>query len=430
MILAAKARGRGSGLNRGRSTSLSDTPCRTASLNTDDHLSARVALLTGGGDKPYALGLAAALTSEEILLDFIGSDDLAVPELLANCRVKFLNLRRDQRSDVNLRSKAARVLTYYWRLLSYAANAEPKLLHILWNNKFELFDRTLLMLYYKLLGKEIVLTAHNVNIGKRDSRDTWLNRLSLIIQYSLSDHIFVHTRTMKRDLASEFAIPQHKITVIPFGINNTVPNTSLSTGEAKRQLGITGSDKTILFFGNIAPYKGLEYLVSAVTNLLERDGSYRLIIVGRPKERTDYWQQIRQVIASSILRSHVTQVIKYVPDEVTELYFKAADVLVLPYTHVSQSGVLFLGYSFGLPVIAANVGNLKEEIIEGKTGLVFNPRDSLDLARKIEQYFNSELFRSLESERRQIRRYANERYSWSTVGEITAAIYSKLLSSR
>ena len=41
------------------------------------------------------------------------------------------------------------------------------------------------------------------------------------------------------------------------------------------------------------------------------------------------------------------------PDEETELYFKAADVLILPYTHVFQSGVLFLGYSFGLPAIAA-----------------------------------------------------------------------------
>ena len=61
--------------------------------------------------------------------------------------------------------------------------------------------------------------------------------------------------------------------------------------------------------------------------------------------------------------------IEYVPDEETELYFKAADVLILPYTHVFQSGVLFLGYSFGLPAIAADVGSLKEEIIEGRNRL-------------------------------------------------------------
>ena len=44
----------------------------------------RVSLLTGGGDKPYALGLTGALTAEGVSLDFIGSDDLAVPELLSN----------------------------------------------------------------------------------------------------------------------------------------------------------------------------------------------------------------------------------------------------------------------------------------------------------------------------------------------------------
>src|SRR5437899_3137544 len=52
----------------------------------------RVALLTGGGDKPYALGVAAALTSQGIFVDFIGSDDLNVPELQNNALVNFLNL--------------------------------------------------------------------------------------------------------------------------------------------------------------------------------------------------------------------------------------------------------------------------------------------------------------------------------------------------
>ena len=95
--------------------------------------------------------------------------------------------------------------------------------------------------------------------------------------------------------------------------------------------------------------------------------------------------------------------------------FKAADVLILPYTHVFQSGVLFLGYSFGLPAIAADVGTLKEEIIEGQTGFVFKPQDSSDLASKIDEYFKSELFRNLETRRAEIKAYANERYSWDKV---------------
>src|SRR6059058_4639783 len=183
-----------------------------------------VALLTGGGDKPYALGMAAALTSEGISVDFIGSDDLNVPEVVTNPRVNFLNLREDQRSEASAMAKLRRVSKYYLRLFGYAATAQPKLFHLLWNNKFELFDRTLLMLYYKLLGKRVVFTAHNVNAGKRDQNDSRLNRLSLKIQYQLVDHIFVHTDGMKKELTSDFRVSPKKVSVIPFGINDTVPN--------------------------------------------------------------------------------------------------------------------------------------------------------------------------------------------------------------
>jgi D-inositol-3-phosphate glycosyltransferase len=391
----------------------------------------RIALLTGGGDKPYALGMAAALTSAGVSLDFIGSDDLSVPELLNNPHVKFLNLRGDQQTDTSLPAKALRVLRYYAKLIAYAATAKPKLFHVLWHNKFQFFDRTLLMLYYKLLGKTIVVTAHNVNAGKRDLNDSWLNRSSLKAQYHLTDHIFVHTRRMKSELGVDFRIPDDKVSVIPFGINNTVPNTDLSSAEAKKQLGISRSHKAILFFGNIAPYKGLEYLVAAFGELLKKDRTYRLLIVGSPKGSRDYWNHIRQTIASSCIDDHVIERIEYVPDETTELYFKAADVLILPYASVfqSQSGVLFLGYSFGLPAVAADVGTLKEDIIDGETGFVFNPRNSSDLARKIEEYFRSDLLRNLESRRAKIKEYANERYSWDKVAKITTRVYANLLSN-
>jgi glycosyltransferase involved in cell wall biosynthesis len=388
-----------------------------------------VALLTAGRDKPYALGLATALTSEGILLDFIGGDDLSTPEVLDNPRVNFLNLRRDQRSEVSRIAKVLRVSKYYVRLVRYAATAKPKMFHLLWNNKFELFDRTLLMLYYKLLGKRIVLTVHNVNIGKRDSNDSWLNRISLRIQYNLSDHMFVHTEKMKSELVSDFGLPESKASVIPFGINNTVPNTTLSIAEAKRQLGISGGDRVLLFFGNIAPYKGLEYLISAFTEILKRDGRYRMIIVGKPKGAEGYWNQIQRSIERNGIRDRIIQKIEYVPDEQTELYFKAADVLILPYTYVFQSGVLFLGYSFGLPAIVADVGTLKEEIAEGETGFVFKSQDSSELANVVSKYFESELFCNLATRRAEIKAHANERYSWSKVAAVTMAVYSDLLKS-
>jgi len=343
--------------------------------------------------------------------------------------VNFYNLRRDQRSEASFGAKATRVAIYYWRLIRYAATAKPRIFHLLWNNKIQFFDRILLMLYYRMLGKKVVFTAHNVNAGKRDSNDSWMNRLSLKVQYSLSDHIFVHSERMKTELISEFDIDANKVSTIPFGINNTVPNTALSTVAAKEQLGVGSSDKTVLFFGNIAPYKGLEYLISAFIAILKKDGNYRLIIVGKPKKREDYWKQIQLMIEQSGTRHRIIERIEYIPDEETELYFKAADVLILPYARVFQSGVLFLGYSFGLPAIAADVGCLKEEIVEGKTGFVFKPQNPSDLADKIEHYFNSQLFRGIEIQRPQIKAYANERYSWSKVATITNAVYADVLCS-
>src|SRR5205809_431076 len=104
----------------------SATADKRLTLNNQPSTTPGVSLLTGGGDKPYALGMAAALTSAGIHVDFIGSDDLRVPELLNNPLVNFLNLRGDQRPEVNLARKIARVATYYCRLIRYSCAAKPK----------------------------------------------------------------------------------------------------------------------------------------------------------------------------------------------------------------------------------------------------------------------------------------------------------------
>lgn len=390
------------------------------------HGLSRVAILTGGGDRPYALGLASALISQGVAFDFIASDELDDRSLHENVLVNFLNLRKEMRANVSSTRKVARVLLYYWRLLIYAATSKAKLFHILWNNKFALLDRTVLMLYYKALGKRIVLTVHNVNAGLRDGNDSAINRLTLRIQYQLSDHFFVHTEQMKKELCSSFEVPADKVCVIPFGINSTIPNTELRSEKAKARIGLSFSEKAILFFGNIAPYKGLEHLVQALALLVAKDPGYRLVIAGRPKNCAPYWEEIQRQINSLKLQQYIIEKIEYIPDEETELYFKAADLLILPYVHIFQSGVLFLGYNFGLPVVATDVGSLKEEILEGQTGFVCRPGSPPALAEKIQAYFLSNLYRQLPSARSDISAFAAEKYSWTKVGEITRTVYARL----
>ncbi len=388
-----------------------------------------VSLLTGGRDRPYVFGLATELMAKGLNIDLIGSDHVDAPEFHNSPNVAFLNLRGDQSSGVGLLGKLSRTSRYYLKLIAYAAKAKPKIFHILWNNKFEPFDRTLLMLYYKALGKKIVLTVHNVNAGVRDSTDSTLNRLTLRIQYHLADHIFVHTEKMKLDLLNQFAVPEKHVSVIPFGINNSAPSTALTPAMARKRLGIEGGEKAILFFGNIAPYKGLDYLVAAFRQLLPMDDSYRLIIAGWPKNCESYWTALKRVIETQIPKGRVLLRAEFIPDDETELYFKAADVLVLPYKHIYQSGVLFLGHSFGLPVLAADVGSLKDEIVEGETGFVFAPEDPVAIVKSIERYFASDLFANLNSRRPQVRAHALESHSWDVVGNATVAKYTALLRS-
>jgi len=387
-----------------------------------------VALLDGGGDKPYTFGLATELISQGATLDLIGNDALDLPEFRNQRGVKFFNLRGDQRTDASFLRKVFRVSMYYIRLIRYAATAKPTLFHILWNNKFESLDRTFLMLYYRLLGKRVVLTAHNVNAARRDSQDTFLNRLTLRIQYRLANHIFVHTEKMKLELAKAFGVQGTPITVIPFGINNAVPNTDITPVEARKRLGIQDDKKVILFFGRIAPYKGIEFLITAFQQVLARHDDYRLVIAGRPEKYCEtYWSSIQEQIRENVQRGRILLRAEFIPDEETELYFKAADALVLPYKDIFQSGVLFLGYSFGLPVIAADVGSLKDEIVEGKTGFAFQREDPTDLAKALERYFASDLFANLASRRQEISEYARERHSWELVGQMTMDVYAGLL---
>jgi D-inositol-3-phosphate glycosyltransferase len=388
----------------------------------------KVALLTGGIDRPYAFGLAMALAAKNVQLDVIGNDVVDSPEMHRTTNITFVNLWPARQPKPSLIGKVSRTLRHYISLIRYAAGTSPREFHILWNSKIQLFDRTLLMLYYKVLGKRVALTAHNVNQAKRDSRDTWLNRITLRIQYHLCDQIFVHTKKMKNDLLTDFGVESKAVTVIRHPINNAFPDTGLTPSEAKSRLGLRDTDKTILFFGKIKPYKGIEYLLPAFKKLAAEDEQFRLIIAGEVQKGSEsYLDSLLQAIPLELKKRQVILKTQFIPDEEMEVYFKAADVLVLPYKDIFQSGVLFLGYSFGLPVIATDVGSFREEVVEGVTGYLCKPGDPAELANAVEVYFRSDLFKNLPVRRRQLKDYANANHSWDAVAELTRDAYTNML---
>ena len=180
----------------------------------------------------------------------------------------------------------------------------------------------------------------------------------------------------------------------------------------------------MLFFGRLQPYKGLEYLVTAFELLARKSPAYRLIIAGEPKKGSEaYESEIRRRIAAWVGQGSIVPVFKFIADADVELYFKAADVLVLPYKDIFQSGVLFLGLTFGLPVVASDVGSFSESIVPGRTGEICRPGDVPDLAAALQRYFESELYRDLSARRVVIREATLAGHSWRPVGELTRSIY-------
>jgi D-inositol-3-phosphate glycosyltransferase len=128
----------------------------------------------------------------------------------------------------------------------------------------------------------------------------------------------------------------------------------------------------------------------------------------------------------SKLRDKVITRTEFIPDDQVEIYFKAADVVVLPYTQIFQSGVLFLAYSFGLPAIVSDVGCLRDDLIGGDADMVFRAGDANDLGRVIESYFEGAIYANLGPYREHIREAANVRYSWTRVGEATPSVYQNV----
>jgi glycosyltransferase involved in cell wall biosynthesis len=387
----------------------------------------KISLITGGAPH-YELGLIEGLTSQNIAIDVIGGDDLQ-PALAGKPLVSFKNFHSAPQPRKSRWLKLTRVMLAYLKLIKYAAMTDSKLFHIQWPYKLVLLDRTLLLAYYKLLGKRIIFTAHNVDADARDGTSTWLRQASLRFFYRHVDHLIVHTDKMKKQLVDDFGISGAKISVIPHGVMSSVAVTGMSRSAARAKLGLGGEEKVVLFFGLITPYKGIETLVEAVGRLNRAGNNYRLMIAGRIKECQGYWFKIEELIRNQGLQNQVRTDLRHVPDEEIEAYFQAADLLVLPYRDIFQSGALFLTYRFGLPVVATDVGSFREDIAAAQAGFVCQPSDPASMAQTIDRYFGSELYRNLEVSRAHIREYASENYSWQKIGHSTRELYERVLAA-
>lgn len=146
-------------------------------------------------------------------------------------------------------------------------------------------------------------------------------------------------------------------------------------------LGLDPSKKYVLFFGFIRDYKGLDLLIEAMKSV---DESVELIVAGEVYGTFDKYQEL---IDRLQLRKRIHLFNQYISDSEVTDFFSAVDVCVLPYKSATQSGITAISYHFDLPVIATDVGGLKETIKHGETGLIVDAISSEAIARSISHYF-------------------------------------------
>ncbi len=202
-------------------------------------------------------------------------------------------------------------------------------------------------------------------------------------------------------------VPPARIAVIPHGLIQY----ARPAGNGKKHPG-----PTLLFFGRIAAYKGLEVLLEAFSQVRAHRKDLRLLVAGEGS-LVPYHRQLEGLEGVEVIN-------RWVADEDVPGLFDQADMVVLPYTSASQSGVLAVAAAFGLPVVATRVGGLPEQIIDGKTGLLVEPDSADALAKAIQRLLDdpplaARLGQALKLE-------FEEQRSWEKVAQMLLDVISRL----
>src|SRR6266446_5666670 len=237
-----------------------------------------------------------------------------------------------------------------------------------WQPFFGLMIGTLARLFHKK-GLRCIVECHNVFPHEGTPFDDRLLKFGL----RRADAFITHSREEEADLLP--LVPGKRISVA-----------SLPTpGEFFGGTNHARDGRTILFFGKVRKYKGLDVLLAAMPKVLSQIDC-QLLIVG---EFYDSIERYRELIHKLELEQDVHIDSRYVPNEEVVGIFDRADVLVLPYLSATQSAVAQIALRNGLPVIASWTGGLSEVVIENVNGLLFPSGDSNALADKIISYFSN-----------------------------------------
>lgn len=274
----------------------------------------------------------------------------------------------------------------FWRLYR---RQRPEIIHYQSWLKFPALELILLRLQ-KRHGTGLVYTAHDWLPHRPRPYQGYLFKAF----YRVFDRIIVHAESGREFLRDRLGVAADRIVVIPHGnYGFFLTDKSLTMEKSRQRLGLDADRFWFLFFGRIDAHKGLDVAIRALARMgqeKDRQGAGAqsralpgLIVAGKP-EKEDM-RTYEQLIDDLQLRERVRLFTGHIPVPEIQLYFQAADAVVLPYRESSTSGVFHLAMGFKKPVVACAVGGLKDTIIDGVTGIMVPPQDEGMLARAMDR---------------------------------------------
>ncbi|QGA81921.1 glycosyltransferase family 4 protein [Halomicrobium sp. LC1Hm] len=299
------------------------------------------------------------------------------------------------------------------QLVNHLNRWDPDIIHFQWL-PLPVVDVPLMHLIERIAPT--ILTVHDSTPfqGAATSR---IQRLMARKGPRVVDKVIVHTEETKDKLV-DASVPQADISVIPHGVIRYPMTDHLRTN--------TSDETTVLFFGNVKPYKGVDILIDAVARLPpEVRQKLRVVIAGRPHGSAD---ELKQKSHSLDINASITWELGYIEHEHVSMYFQRSDIVVFPYRHIDQSGALMTALPFGKPIIATEVGGFEDVLTDGVHGRLVPPDNADALSSALADVLTDNHRRAEMGDA--VVELADNTYSWGRIAEMTTEMYREAQHDR
>ena len=263
----------------------------------------------------------------------------------------------------------------------------------------------------------LVTTVHDVDVHPGDSDTRTLPAWASGCMVRQSKHVVVHGEGLRQMILDRYKKTANCVHVLS---HPAIPRYADLARQQKLVRRRADGTVRVLLFGRIFAYKGLEHLIRAEAMLKDSLPNLRITVAGRGDDAWAFQSLMGEAIRYDIHN-------RFIEDAEVAQLFLDADIVVLPYTEASQSGVLNIAATFGKPVIVTDVGELRATVQPNRLGLVVPPRDAEQLARAIRVLAENGELRS---------RFGTNALEWATgpnspkqVGAKAAAVYREVVGA-